>query len=319
MLKKYFLLFGITVSLLIAAPAYAWDDCPFGLENDPYPGDCARYIDTDGNGICDLSEPAPEERVIVASPQVVDDSVPVMSDGEIADPVDAVQDEYAFHISGSALKALTIAELAEYWGDIPVECLLNHLKLESGASSLNSDTTIAFLHDTYGMTPTAIKDIAQAVYDEKHVDGAEIETDIGIDRTQAEISTSSANATTASTAAVTVKASITDSYHFIALSLLAAVLFLIGKLFVLAGKVTLASERKFWNSVLAVSFIISAVTGLLLSMQRDLLWFPRLPRQLLWLHAEASIFMAYIGMYHFFWHWRYYVRLLRRKKISHSE
>lgn len=41
---------------------YAWDDCPKGKVNDPYPGDCARYIDTDNNGICDHSEPAPEDR-----------------------------------------------------------------------------------------------------------------------------------------------------------------------------------------------------------------------------------------------------------------
>lgn len=43
---------------------YAWDDCPKDKVNDPYPGDCARYIDTDNNGICDHSESAPEDRVI---------------------------------------------------------------------------------------------------------------------------------------------------------------------------------------------------------------------------------------------------------------
>ena len=30
--------------------------CPFGLVNDPYPGQCAHYVDQDGNGFCDLSE-----------------------------------------------------------------------------------------------------------------------------------------------------------------------------------------------------------------------------------------------------------------------
>lgn len=41
---------------------YAWDNCPFGLEDDPYSGECKRYIDTDGDGICDLSQPAPKDR-----------------------------------------------------------------------------------------------------------------------------------------------------------------------------------------------------------------------------------------------------------------
>jgi len=31
--------------------------CPNGLVNDPYPGRCRRYVDRDGDGICDLSVP----------------------------------------------------------------------------------------------------------------------------------------------------------------------------------------------------------------------------------------------------------------------
>lgn len=31
-------------------------DCPFNLVNDPYPGQCPRYIDNNDNSICDLSE-----------------------------------------------------------------------------------------------------------------------------------------------------------------------------------------------------------------------------------------------------------------------
>ena len=32
--------------------------CPHGLVNDAYPGKCGRYVDKNGNGICDLSEVA---------------------------------------------------------------------------------------------------------------------------------------------------------------------------------------------------------------------------------------------------------------------
>lgn len=48
-------------------PAYAWDDCPKGLVNDPAPGRCEEYVDTDRNGICDRSEPAPENRLAVVT------------------------------------------------------------------------------------------------------------------------------------------------------------------------------------------------------------------------------------------------------------
>ena len=29
--------------------------CPRGLTNDPFPGKCRRYVDSDGDGICDYS------------------------------------------------------------------------------------------------------------------------------------------------------------------------------------------------------------------------------------------------------------------------
>jgi len=41
----------------VASPKRAVGMCPFRLLNDPYPGRCRRYIDLDGNGICDYSEP----------------------------------------------------------------------------------------------------------------------------------------------------------------------------------------------------------------------------------------------------------------------
>ena len=62
--RKYITLSTI-IFILIAFSStsiYAWDNCPYGLEDDPYPGECKRYIDTDGDGICDRSQPAPEDR-----------------------------------------------------------------------------------------------------------------------------------------------------------------------------------------------------------------------------------------------------------------
>ena len=51
--------------ILIPGTVFAWDDCPKGLVDDPYPGECARYIDTDNDGICDHSQPAPEDRGVI--------------------------------------------------------------------------------------------------------------------------------------------------------------------------------------------------------------------------------------------------------------
>lgn len=62
--RKYIIL-STLIFVLVALSSisiYAWNNCPFGLEDDPYPGECKRYIDTDGDGICDRSQPAPEDR-----------------------------------------------------------------------------------------------------------------------------------------------------------------------------------------------------------------------------------------------------------------
>lgn len=63
-IRKY-ITFSAIIFILIAFNSifiYAWDNCPYGLEDDPYPGECKRYVDTDGDGICDRSQPAPEDR-----------------------------------------------------------------------------------------------------------------------------------------------------------------------------------------------------------------------------------------------------------------
>jgi len=43
------------VSLIFFGQAAA-QDCPKGLVNDPYPGSCGRYVDTNGDGYCDHSQ-----------------------------------------------------------------------------------------------------------------------------------------------------------------------------------------------------------------------------------------------------------------------
>jgi hypothetical protein len=52
---------GIIVFINTFLPAtQAWDNCPFGFENEEYPGSCWRYTDTNDDGICDLSQENPE-------------------------------------------------------------------------------------------------------------------------------------------------------------------------------------------------------------------------------------------------------------------
>lgn len=52
-------LFVLSYGVIFPTGALAWDNCPKGLVNDPYPGRCGRYVDTNDDQICDLSQPKP--------------------------------------------------------------------------------------------------------------------------------------------------------------------------------------------------------------------------------------------------------------------
>ena len=69
--------------------------CPFGIANDPYPGKCRHYVDTNGNGICDLSEESSCADETLERPDQV--AVPLEGGGEppcTACPLGLVNDPF---------------------------------------------------------------------------------------------------------------------------------------------------------------------------------------------------------------------------------
>ena len=59
----HFINIGI-ISIFCSSSALAeegWNDCPRGETNCAYPGKCRSYVDTNNDGICDRSQPAPQE------------------------------------------------------------------------------------------------------------------------------------------------------------------------------------------------------------------------------------------------------------------
>lgn len=73
------LLATLLLIFVLPATALAWDDCPYGEVDCVYPGDCARYIDTNNDGICDRSQPEPTTAT-VDSETAVDESSTVTSE-----------------------------------------------------------------------------------------------------------------------------------------------------------------------------------------------------------------------------------------------
>ncbi len=76
------------------------------------------------------------------------------------------------------------------------------------------------------------------------------------------------------------------------------------------------SHRKIWNVLLLVTFLTTALLGLTLVIQVN--YKIKIPflRQLLTLHVDFGIAMTMIAVFHFLWHWSYYMSLFKKRKTG---
>ena len=186
------LIFLFSITFLVTAQP--WNRCPFGEEDCPYPGDCGRYIDTNNDGICDLSQPKPVEDAI-----------------------------------------------------------------EQNKGSIEMFETSLVQNNPGTASNTVIISANTAEHQQIATNPVQKET--------------------------------VNHYHLIEISLITLLFYLGGKW--LAGKLKIspAKERKFWNVLLLISFIVSAGTGYVLILIRDFDWFRSINFNFLFWHVEFSIIM----------------------------
>lgn len=162
MTKKILLTLLIALTL-VSTNVYAWDDCPTGEVNDPYPGDCKKYIDTDSDGICDHSQPAPEDRISTNT------TAPTSTNTETSTPqtdlehAEAEEDLYSVEIPGSELKLLTIQEVADLWEIPATELLSETIKEFSLIGNYTIKSTIDEIREESKFSPAQIKEVAERI------------------------------------------------------------------------------------------------------------------------------------------------------------
>lgn len=101
-------------------------------------------------------------------------------------------------------------------------------------------------------------------------------------------------------------------YHVISTAFTAILLYLISYFFYRIGYYSLQQHRKFWNSVLATAFLMTAMAGVFLALQINYKWnIPFIKTVVKW-HVEFGIGMAITGLFHFIWHLNYYVKLFSK-------
>lgn len=103
------------------------------------------------------------------------------------------------------------------------------------------------------------------------------------------------------------------NYFSILISLIVLVCYFVSFLLVKFKKITSIIQRRFWNIILLVNFLISGIIGIILAIFIDLkisfLWY----QQLLSLHVKTGIVMALVAIFHTLWHLPYYLSLFKKK------
>ena len=98
-------------------------------------------------------------------------------------------------------------------------------------------------------------------------------------------------------------------YHVTGTGITLLILYLISYLFSRLGYYTFQQHKKFWNIILATTFILSAFSGLFMALQISYKWdIPNIKAILRW-HVEFGIGMAATGILHFIWHLPYYGKI----------
>lgn len=108
----------VILILIIGGTFLNAQDCPYREIDDPYPGKCARYWDSDGDGICDLSQEVKadtNDSENVHNETLIEEENPVEQDDE--ETTDSDQDEADNSVPDNSDNADEIASEGESEGE----------------------------------------------------------------------------------------------------------------------------------------------------------------------------------------------------------
>jgi hypothetical protein len=71
------------------------------------------------------------------------------------------------------------------------------------------------------------------------------------------------------------------------------------------------THRKIWNVILLFSCLVSALLGIILTLNLDFDTNITLPFNMLFWHVEAGIALGMVALFHVVWHWRYFTKMIK--------
>jgi hypothetical protein len=286
------------VLVALLQPA-GWNDCPYEIVDDPAPGACAAYVDTDNDGYCDHGQLPPGQRAGTAVVDASSSAAEAGVDGAAAVPTaDAARDAGRRDaVRPRDVRAPASADAAaEAAGDAE-----QGITAPAGADA-EADGTAA----TDAALP-AEEDAPAFVPGE----------DVGTAAGPVDVATASAEPVVAPPPVAPTKPPVkrrpvgTRPYYLVWLLAGAVALYSLTRLLVALRKLRPSTHRRLWNVVVLLGFLGVAITGLLLVLRVSYGLVLPSPLEFLFWHVEAGIVFAIVGVIHLWWHWKYYWRMVR--------
>jgi len=109
-----------------------------------------------------------------------------------------------------------------------------------------------------------------------------------------------------------------QSYQTIPILSVLIIMYFISILLVKTQKITLFQQRRFWNSVLLITFLVSGLLGLILAISIDQKFTFDWYLNFLNLHVKFGIAMSIVSIFHLLWHLPYFSSILKNKNSSNK-
>ncbi|RLD56385.1 MAG: hypothetical protein DRJ01_15315 [Bacteroidetes bacterium] len=112
-----------------------------------------------------------------------------------------------------------------------------------------------------------------------------------------------------------------SSYYLFTISIIVFIAYIISFFLSRISIIKKSTHKKIWNSLLLITFLVSATLGIILVIQINYkLDFPLLDKILIW-HVNFGISMSIIAIFHLSWHLKYFQNIFKKqkRKISSSK
>jgi len=105
-------------------------------------------------------------------------------------------------------------------------------------------------------------------------------------------------------------------YHVTGTLIVVSLFYFLSYCLYLLGFITLSHHKKLWNSILAISFLYTALAGVFMALQISFKWnIPFIKTILKW-HVEIGTLLALSGIFHLAWHLSYFGKIFSKSEHS---